>query len=82
VIMSKPLVPAAPPTSSVPLDLDESVAGEEDPGASIEFPMGPRDEASPATGEDVCQRCRGSGKLAGRDCPECQGTGKMTAGTG
>jgi hypothetical protein len=97
------------------LDLAESVAGEEDPGASIDVmadspgesdrpgrsdqpagrggerpsgaqaPMAPGDEAPPGTtgtGEDICPRCGGSGKLAGRDCPECQGTGKVTVGIG
>jgi hypothetical protein len=95
------------------LDLAESVAGEEDPGASIDFPvaaaasggsdqpaggggnepsgaqaqapMSPGDEAppgTPGTGEDVCPRCGGSGKLAGGDCPVCQGTGKVTVGIG
>jgi hypothetical protein len=94
-----------------PLDLAESVAGEEDPGASVDVamaanapgrsdqpagrrgnepvgaqpPMSPGDEAppgTPGTGEDVCPRCGGSGKLAGGDCPVCQGTGKVTVGIG
>lgn len=72
-----------------PVDLAaESVAGEEDPGASIdvgEAPMAPGDEAppgTPGTGEDVCRRCGGSGKLAGTTCPECQGSGKVTVGIG
>jgi hypothetical protein len=91
------------------LDLAESVAGEEDPGASIEVaaaakpgrsgqpatggdkpsgaqaPMRPGDEApegAPGTGETVCPRCGGSGKLGASDCPECQGTGKITVGIG
>lgn len=91
------------------LDLAESVAGEEDPGASIEVaaaampgrsdrlatggdqpsgaqaPMSPGDQApagTPGTGETVCPRCGGSGKLGGSDCPECQGTGKVTVGIG
>ncbi|MBC5766538.1 hypothetical protein [Ramlibacter albus] len=72
-----------------PVDLAaESVAGEEDPGASIDMsqaPMAPGDEAppgTPGTGEDVCPRCGGSGKLAGTTCPECQGRGKVTVGIG
>jgi hypothetical protein len=98
-------------TSGKPLDLAESVAGEEDPGASIDLamssaapgrsdqpagrrgnepsgaqaPMSPGDEApqgTPGTGEDVCPRCGGSGKMAGGDCPMCQGTGKVTVGIG
>jgi hypothetical protein len=70
--MSTPLAPAQP------LDLTESAAGEEDPGAGIETPMSPGDEArpgTPGTGEDICPR-------AGRDCPTCQGTGKVTTGIG
>jgi len=65
-------VSAPQPVSTEPLDLAESVAGEEDPGASLDVPMT----------EDLCPRCGGSGKLAGRDCPECQGTGKVTVGIG
>lgn len=75
------------------IDLAESVAGEEDPGASIDLearagaqaPMSPGDEApagTPGTGEDICPACGGSGKQAGADCPQCQGTGKVTAGIG
>lgn len=90
-------------------DLSQSVAGEEDPGASIDMgvspgrsdqpaaqgegkqpsgqrgPMAPGDEAppgTPGTGEDVCPRCGGSGKLAAGTCPNCQGTGKVTVGIG
>lgn len=79
-----------------PVDLSaESVAGEEDPGASIELalleqagepaPMSPGDEAppgTPGTGEKTCPRCGGSGKLAGSTCALCGGTGKITAGIG
>jgi hypothetical protein len=91
------------------LDLAESVAGEEDPGASVELtagampgrsdqpasggdkptggqaPMRPGDEApegTPGTGETVCPRCGGSGKLGASDCPDCQGSGKVTVGIG
>jgi hypothetical protein len=45
----------------------------------------PGDEAppgTPGTGEDVCPRCGGSGKLDGADCPECEGTGIVIAGIG
>lgn len=58
-------------------DLAESVAGEEDPGASVDVPAG-----TAGTGEDVCPRCGGSGSLAGRECPECLGSGKVNAGIG
>jgi hypothetical protein len=77
-------------------DLEQSVAGEEDPGAAIDIdqhasrksapaPMSPGDQAppgTPGTGEDVCPDCGGSGKRAGRDCPTCLGTGKVTVGIG
>lgn len=107
-LMSYPPGSAAP--TQAPLDLTESVAGEEDPGASIDLaavaapdpsgrpaacggdepggaqgPMSPGDEAAPGTpgtGEGVCPRCGGTGKLAGGDCPLCQGTGKVTVGIG
>lgn len=95
--------------TEAPVDLAaESVAGEEDPGASIDLalspdrsdqpagggaeqvptpqaPMSPGDEApagTPGTGEDVCPRCGGSGKLGASDCPACGGTGKVTVGIG
>ena len=67
------------------IDLTESVAGEEDPGASVDMAIKPGDEArpgTPGTGEDVCPACGGSGKRGVSDCPECQGTGKVTAGIG
>lgn len=80
------------PHDPAPVDLSaESVAGEEDPGASIDMalppdaPMAPGDEAppgTPGTGENVCPRCGGSGKVAGTTCPSCQGTGKVTVGIG
>lgn len=81
-----------------PIDLSESVAGEEDPGASIDLavrtpaspgaptpPMAPGDEApagTPGTGEDICRTCGGTGQLNGGPCPECEGTGKVTVGIG
>jgi hypothetical protein len=83
--------------STGPIDLSESVAGEEDPGASIDLaaappgspaqpvPMAPGDEAppgTPGTGEDLCRACGGSGMLNGGPCPECEGTGKINVGIG
>jgi DnaJ-class molecular chaperone len=74
-----------------PIDLKESVAGEEDPGASLdvavadEAGMKPGDQAppgSPSAGENVCARCGGSGRLGASDCPDCGGTGKITTGIG
>ena len=51
------------------------------PGA----PMSPGDEAppgTPGTGENVCPRCGGSGRVDGARCPECEGTGRVTVGIG
>lgn len=49
-------------------------------------PMSPGDEApvgTPGSGEDVCPRCGGSGRLeGGATCPECEGTGKVNVGIG
>jgi hypothetical protein len=80
------------PTPSSPgraPEFDQSVAGEEDPGASVDIgsaPLRPGDEApagTPGTGEKQCSRCGGSGRLpGGQACPECGGTGKITAGIG
>ena len=75
--------PNFPASANEHIDLSESVAGEEDPGASTD--MGAGDEAvpgTPGTGEDVCPRCGGSGKLGASDCPDCGGTGKETQGIG
>ena len=46
----------------------------------------PGDDAvpgTPGTGEDVCQRCSGSGQLSpGQECPDCEGTGIVVQGIG
>lgn len=71
------------PSAGRPLDLSESVAGEEDPGASID--IAPGDQAAPGTpgaGDTVCPACGGSGRRGVGDCPECQGTGKVVVGIG
>jgi DnaJ-class molecular chaperone len=35
------------------------------------------------SGENVCRRCEGKGKLANGDaCPDCNGTGKVNAPIG
>jgi hypothetical protein len=47
--------------------------------------MRPGDEATPdtpGTGEDLCPRCNGSGKVDAQMCPVCSGTGKVTQGIG
>jgi hypothetical protein len=48
-------------------------------------PMSRGDEApagTPGTGETVCPKCGGSGRLGASDCPECGGTGKVNVGIG
>ena len=45
----------------------------------------PGDEAppgAPGTGENICRRCSGSGRVDGGSCPDCDGTGKVTTGIG
>jgi hypothetical protein len=45
----------------------------------------PGDEArpgTPGTGEDLCPRCRGTGKLGHEPCPDCEGSGRITKGIG
>jgi DnaJ-class molecular chaperone len=47
--------------------------------------MHPGDEASPdeaSVGEDVCEKCGGSGQVDGRECPECAGTGVVQRAVG
>jgi hypothetical protein len=70
---------APPPPSPTlgPVDLSESVAGEEDPGAALDLPF-----TSPATGGGACPTCGGSGKTASGSCPDCRGTGKRAAAAG
>jgi hypothetical protein len=100
-----PSSPVAQPDD--PIDLETSVAGEEDPGASIDLanaaaaagrsdrspqqpagaqpPMSPGDDApagTPGTGENVCPRCGGSGRLGASACPVCEGSGKVNAAIG
>jgi RecJ-like exonuclease len=37
----------------------------------------------PGTGEDLCLKCNGTGKLeGGKECPECCGTGKVVRAVG
>ena len=42
--------------------------------------MQPGDEAPPgaeSTGEDVCERCGGTGQAEGGTCPDCGGSGRV-----
>jgi hypothetical protein len=40
------------------------------------------DPGTPGTGENVCPRCGGTGKVDGRTCKNCRGTGKIIVGIG
>lgn len=37
---------------------------------------------APGAGENVCRRCKGTGRVDDATCPECAGTGKVTTGIG
>ncbi len=76
-----PMNQPAPPSPTLgPVDLSESVAGEEDPGAALDLP--PAAPTRPATGGKLCPTCGGSGKIASGTCPHCKGSGQRTAGAG
>lgn len=48
-------------------------------------PLNPGDEAEPGTvggGEDLCEHCGGTGKVAGAPCPACGGSGRVMRGIG
>jgi DnaJ-class molecular chaperone len=66
----------------------DQAAGRSDPTSATE-PTEPQrhpgDQASPGTpgtGENVCRRCGGSGRIDGGECPECGGTGRVIEGIG
>ena len=68
-------------------DFDQSIAGEEDPGASTDLPdRKPGDEVArgaPGTGCAPCPDCGGSGIEAdGRACASCRGSGIVTVTVG
>jgi DnaJ-class molecular chaperone len=39
-------------------------------------------EGTPGSGENICRKCEGSGKVDGKPCPDCGGTGKVRTGIG
>jgi DnaJ-class molecular chaperone len=39
-------------------------------------------EDSEGSGENICRKCGGTGKVEGETCPDCQGTGKLTTPIG
>ena len=67
------------PAKSDPIDLTNSVAGEEDPGASIDV-QDRADDGTPAARATPCPQCGGSGRIDGTACPDCKGTGVVRAG--
>jgi DnaJ-class molecular chaperone len=47
--------------------------------------MNPGDEApagTPGTGEAICGKCHGTGRLGGEPCANCGGTGVVIEGIG
>jgi hypothetical protein len=72
--------PAAPRMAPSTFSSEASMSAFPDPD------LKPGDEAEPGTpgaGEDLCETCGGSGKLAdGKTCPECEGTGRVMRGIG
>ena len=54
--------------------------------SSSEPKLNPGDEAAPGTpgaGEDICEQCKGTGRLsAGTICPACGGSGRVMRGIG
>lgn len=45
----------------------------------------PGDETDPGSrqsGEAICPRCNGSGRLESRSCPDCSGSGHVTVTVG
>lgn len=47
--------------------------------------MNPGDVApagTPGTGENLCPRCSGKGRIDGGECPVCNGSGKVIEGVG
>ena len=56
----------------------------------VEPPLRPADEAAPGTpgtGENLCPRCSGTGRVTNPQheevpCPACEGSGKVVVGIG
>ena len=80
----------APVRGNDPDDLLTSVAGEEDPGASLDLPVGPPSHSSPpaAAGAQAPigaqppmapgdQALAGTPSTGEKPCPQCGGTGKL-----
>lgn len=69
-------MPTTPPAKPQPPHATEPVHAEH---------LRPGDEAppgTPGTGENLCKRCNGSGRVKGEPCPDCEGTGQVNVGIG
>lgn len=70
------------PSSNPPPSKPESVPAAKE----VKPELCPGDEAAPGmpgTGEDLCLKCSGTGKLEdGKECPECCGTGRVVRAVG
>jgi hypothetical protein len=47
--------------------------------------LNPGDQAkpgTPGTGENVCLKCRGSGRIGNERCDQCGGSGRVVEGIG
>jgi hypothetical protein len=79
------------------IDLTQSAAGEEDPGAALDPGLLKQDmkptpplpvpgEATavrkPAAPGKACPRCGGTGRLGASDCPDCSGSGSTDISVG
>jgi DnaJ-class molecular chaperone len=77
--------PTPSPDSPKPVS-EESIAGEEDPGAASDIqPAGHGEEVGPGsvqTGKAPCPRCAGSGRTEHDEvCPKCGGLGTIMVET-
>jgi len=77
-----------PASNTDPSPGSDLPASRRDPSAATAPapPLNPGDEAAPGTpgtGENVCRRCGGSGRIDNNaKCPECGGTGRVIEGIG
>jgi DnaJ-class molecular chaperone len=53
-----------------------------EPTEPVRHPGDQAPRGTPGTGENVCRRCGGSGRIDGGECPECGGTGRVVEGIG
>ena len=64
-------------TSQPPVDpAADSVAGEEDPGATLDLVAADM-TAGTDTRQEPCAHCGGTGRVGDVNCPVCEGSGKV-----